>query len=429
MIQLSDIESWHQHSPHFANAFVNAGTVVFKPKVGLQLSHDAQQDGGRATQVEGHDCAGSFVERCSQRGMLVFQRGHVWPLTVRQKLIKNILLGKPIPAIFLYKEATGSKYTYNILDGKQRLESIILFISNERGDWSIPKWTRYFFADKQRKDAGFVVQMPQGKVAFSALEDAAIRELREYSIPTIEITLNDESTLDDMISLFVDINQYGVKVNRFDIVKAMGRNDPLLLDVFGLIAQEQRRGEDIFYRTKRTPFTNILRCMNIIEKLAEQKSQVDRMWERLLEIVLFYRTKKHRKPVEILKSFISKPDHPSPRLKPAEAEELRGVFKFLGRAYKEAGLGKLRLATDQTHFYSMVTSIIAGNLLSKYSPEVLMGKLVAFSKILEEKVTIPDDDPLAIHFRVYRSTAAKQTTDVSRRETRQKEFLAAVEAL
>ena len=27
----------------------------------------------------------------------VFQRGHVWSLPVRQKLVKNIVLGKPIP--------------------------------------------------------------------------------------------------------------------------------------------------------------------------------------------------------------------------------------------------------------------------------------------------------------------------------------------
>jgi len=181
----------------------------------------------------------------------------VWALKVRQKLVKNIVQGKPIPAIFLYKEPAGSKYSYNILDGKQRLESIILFVGNERPDWSIPAWKKYFFSEKLRKDVGFKVQLSGGKSTFVELDDAAIRELREYSIPTIEITLNDESTLDDMISLFVDINQYGVKVNRFDIVKAMGRNDPLLMDVFALIADEQKRGEDIFYRTKRTPFTNI----------------------------------------------------------------------------------------------------------------------------------------------------------------------------
>ncbi len=344
----------------------------------------------------------------------VFQRGHVWTLKVRQKLIENILQGKPIPAIFLYKEPAGSKYSYNILDGKQRLESMILFISNQRADWSIPQWKRYFFADTQRKNAGFPVPLSGGKKTFVELDDPAIRELREYSIPTVEITLNDESALDDMISLFVDINQYGVKVNRFDIVKAMGRNDPLLMDVFGLIAEKQKRGEDVFYRTKRTPFTNILKAMKIIETLPDRKSQVDRMWERLLEIVLFSKTKKHRKPVEILKSFISKPDQPLPRLTKPEEAELRNIFKFLGRAYASNGLGKTRVATDQTHFYSMITSVIAGNLLAAFGPDGLRDKLCRFAAALEEKPALPEDHPAATAIKKYRDISVKQTTDVSR---------------
>src|SRR5580704_5788090 len=61
-----------------------------------------------------------------------FQRGHVWNPTTRKKLMKNMVQGRPIPAIFLYKEASGSKYSYNILDGKQRLESLLLFVGGER---------------------------------------------------------------------------------------------------------------------------------------------------------------------------------------------------------------------------------------------------------------------------------------------------------
>jgi uncharacterized protein DUF262 len=359
----------------------------------------------------------------------VFQRGHVWSLTVRQKLIKNILQGKPIPAIFLYKEPAGSKYSYNILDGKQRLESLILFMGNDTDDWKIVGWKRYFFADKLRKDVGFTVLTASGKTTFAQLDDAAIRELREYSIPTIEITLNDESTLDDMISLFVDINQYGVKVNRFDIVKAMGRNDPLLKDVFDLIAEQQKRGEDIFYRTRRTPFTNILRIMNVIQKLADQKSQVDRMWERLLELVLFLRTKKHRKPVEILKSFISKPDHPSPRLAGSEEKELRRIFIFLGQVYKTTPLAGTRLATDQTHFYTMVTALIGGGLLDSIGAGPLTNKLGRFANILEGNETLPEEHAASEHIKKYRETSAKQTTDVSRRDDRQTQFIAAIDAL
>src|SRR5207302_10015751 len=80
-----------------------------------------------------------------------FQRGHVWSPTDRKKLLKNVILGKPIPAVFLYKEASGSRYSYNILDGKQRLESIILFVGNQRSDLAIPRWDKYLFGKSYKK--------------------------------------------------------------------------------------------------------------------------------------------------------------------------------------------------------------------------------------------------------------------------------------
>src|SRR5262249_20251157 len=143
-----------------------------------------------------------------------FQRGHVWQLGTRRKLIANIVLGRHIPANFLYKEASGdeARYSYNILDGKQRIESLILFIANQRPDFGIKTWPRYFFSPKLKKDAAFWIQLPAGRRTLKTLEPNLLRDLREYAIPTIEINLTDESRLDELISLFVDINQEGVRV-------------------------------------------------------------------------------------------------------------------------------------------------------------------------------------------------------------------------
>src|ERR1035438_4824488 len=43
-----------------------------------------------------------------------FQRGRVWPLKMRQSLLKNILQGKPVPAIFMYKTQEGARNIYII---------------------------------------------------------------------------------------------------------------------------------------------------------------------------------------------------------------------------------------------------------------------------------------------------------------------------
>jgi Protein of unknown function DUF262 len=80
-----------------------------------------------------------------------FQRGHVWKLGQRQKLLENMVTGRPVPAIFLYKEPDGSKFTYNILDGKQRLESLLLFIGNERPDMMVSSVRLISSATKKRE--------------------------------------------------------------------------------------------------------------------------------------------------------------------------------------------------------------------------------------------------------------------------------------
>src|SRR5713101_6569233 len=205
-----------------------------------------------------------------------FQRGHVWTLTARRKLLRNIVLGKPIPAIFLYKEATGSRYSYNILDGKQRLESLILFITDKRPYVKIDKWQKYFFGPTYRAAANFAVELADGsRHKFQALTDEVVRDFREYSIPTIEISLDDESSLDEIISLFVDINQQGEPVKRFDIVKAMCKTDPLLKSVFSLLAIEQKRGQDIHYKAKSNELTTVLRRLQVVERISAGNSKME----------------------------------------------------------------------------------------------------------------------------------------------------------
>src|SRR5438132_14272122 len=80
-----------------------------------------------------------------------FQRGHVWKLSDRKKLLSNIVLGRPFPSIFLYKDPSGSRYTYNILDGKQRIESIILFIGPGTPDLAIDNWADYFYSVEEKR--------------------------------------------------------------------------------------------------------------------------------------------------------------------------------------------------------------------------------------------------------------------------------------
>lgn len=58
-----------------------------------------------------------------------YQRGDVWPTRDAQKLIESILRGIPLPSIILLKPASANRQAkWEVVDGKQRLTSILRFI-------------------------------------------------------------------------------------------------------------------------------------------------------------------------------------------------------------------------------------------------------------------------------------------------------------
>src|SRR5439155_24071146 len=54
-----------------------------------------------------------------------FQREFVWPVTQSSKFIESLLLGLPVPAIFLSKDPETQKLL--VIDGQQRLKSLLFF--------------------------------------------------------------------------------------------------------------------------------------------------------------------------------------------------------------------------------------------------------------------------------------------------------------
>lgn len=354
-----------------------------------------------------------------------FQRGTVWNLKTRQMLALNMVRQRPIPAIFLYKEAAGSRFSYNILDGKQRIETLMLFVGDQHPELKIEHIRDHFFKKPADNDRNFKIKLDGKMRGFGELDEATVRDFREYAISTIEIDLDDEdSGVDEIVDLFIDINQYGVKVNRFDVVKAMGK-DPLFKQMFDLVALRQERKQSLFYKAKSSPYVSVLKRLAVVERLADPNSRVDRMWERLTEIALFSRSNKHRKPVEILKGFIGATDRHA-RLKQAELAALRRPFVFLDELYKKQDFGGSKLATDQPQFYTIVTTLLASDLLDRTTKPELVRKFLAFRKATEVH---PTTGAIADVMKEYRDVSAKQTTDSSRRDKRQELLVKAIDLL
>ena len=57
-----------------------------------------------------------------------FQRQSIWKPANRRLLIESIVAGYPLPNIFLYRRNVAGKTVYDVIDGKQRLESIFMFL-------------------------------------------------------------------------------------------------------------------------------------------------------------------------------------------------------------------------------------------------------------------------------------------------------------
>lgn len=122
-----------------------------------------------------------------------FQRESVWTNKDRQKLIDSILRNYPIPAIFLYRREENGESIYDVVDGKQRIETCLMFMGLIKG-----------------KRFGAKVQLPnkddQEWIDYKMLQRRKQQFLfTEYKITTIEVK-GDPS---DIIELFVRINSTG----------------------------------------------------------------------------------------------------------------------------------------------------------------------------------------------------------------------------
>ncbi len=76
-----------------------------------------------------------------------FQRNYVWDLQRASKLIESILIGLPIPQIFLYEEARNS---FLVIDGQQRMMSIFYFFKSRFPRKEKRLELRKIFADERK---------------------------------------------------------------------------------------------------------------------------------------------------------------------------------------------------------------------------------------------------------------------------------------
>lgn len=141
-----------------------------------------------------------------------FQRQSVWKERDRAKLIESILRNYPLPAIFLYRREDEGDLVYDVIDGKQRLESIFMYTGAMRG--------QRYSARAQLSDDG----LPE-KVDWLMLKRRHMQSrILGYEVPVIEV----DGDIGDIIDVFVRINSTGKALTRQEQRHAKYYQSPFL---------------------------------------------------------------------------------------------------------------------------------------------------------------------------------------------------------
>lgn len=124
-----------------------------------------------------------------------FQRQSVWTRRDRRRLIQSVFEGYPVPSIFLYRREENGQPIYDVLDGKQRLETLFMFskvspfkhssfdVKFQFPNDDEPYWYDWRTLERENRTADFLT----------------------YKIQVAEV----QGELSDIIELFVRINSTG----------------------------------------------------------------------------------------------------------------------------------------------------------------------------------------------------------------------------
>ena len=148
-----------------------------------------------------------------------YQRRPAWTTRQRQDLLGSIFNGIPVPAVILYRtKSAKGKTRYEVMDGKQRLETILHFryegiIKNEG---KLGFWLR---RDESKKREWFYYK----DLGNSAIRDEfgiGVSNFLDYKLPVIEYSGELVGLAGQKIAekeIFAQINSTGSKLTKNEI--------------------------------------------------------------------------------------------------------------------------------------------------------------------------------------------------------------------
>ena len=155
-----------------------------------------------------------------------FQRNSVWGPKDRRSLIASVLQGYPLPCIFLYRRHDEGKPIYEVIDGKQRLETIFMFARAKRF-----------------KSQGFELKIDLGE-GYDWQDWRSIQRyypehhssFNSFKIQTVEVT----GDLAQIVELFLRINSTGKSLTSGEKRNARFYRSPFLRAANNLVNRHEK---------------------------------------------------------------------------------------------------------------------------------------------------------------------------------------------
>jgi hypothetical protein len=319
-----------------------------------------------------------------------FQRQSVWKLTDRALLVDSILRNYPLPAIFLYKREDKGELIYDVIDGKQRLESIFMFTGAMRGGR---------FNAKAHLPGADVEE----SVNWTTLKRRGLHHLiTGYELPVIEV----DGEFGDIIKLFIRINSTGKALTSQEKRNAKYYNSPFLKEAARLANRFERYfveskifSQGQLSRMKHIEFMCELMLSLIQGDVLNKKTALDRVMD-----VKSFDGRQLKKASRMATTTLNRIQRMFPNLKTIRLRQITDFYSLavlVGKFEQEA-----LILTDRKR------NSMAWDLLKEFSSKV--------DEVRELQRKAKGAKPDQELYRDYLLTVSQMTDDVAQRRKREK---------
>jgi hypothetical protein len=323
-----------------------------------------------------------------------FQRKSVWRDRDRTLLIESLLPGFPIPAIFLYQRNDAGQLCYDVIDGKQRLETILRFMGSMRTAFTVKAGFPGFDSVQQIN----ATSLKRNKSHVTLIRS----HLLQYRIPVVQVN----GDLGDIVELFVRINSTGKPLTPQEKRNAKYSGSDLLKAATALANKLEPKFDalGVFNAAQKSRMKHVEFCAEIILSLHQgdvlnKKAAVDRV--------------------------MAAKAMPATHLKKSAAAAF-ATINLVAKMFPDLATTRFKQIVD---FYSLV--VLVGKLqtegailIDKRRNAMAWDLLKAFGvevdKVREQQRKVQGASEGQENYRDYLMTVSQMTDDISQRRQREK---------